>query len=215
MKLNGSSLPMSDIQGLLPALGVVLPPGVGLQGGTIDTSLAIEGKVDRLVTTGHLTVSNTRLTGFDMASKMSVLSALTGLKGGSDTVVQTLSTNLRISPEGIRMDNLRMVVASIGTMAGQGTIGANSALDFHMVASLTNPGQGNVLGQLTSNIPFIGKSTKGDLPFRIEGTTASPVFVPDMAGMASSGMSKSLKQPKQPSQEGLSEILGGYWGKKK
>jgi len=39
--------------------------------------------------------------------------------------------------------------------------------------------------------------------------------VPDMAGMASSGMSKSLKQPKQPSQEGLSEILGGYWGKKK
>ena len=215
LKLNGSSVPMSDIQGLLPALGVVLPPGAGLQGGTVDSNLAVEGTVDRLVTTGHLNISNTRLTGFDMTSKMSVLSALRGLKGGSDTVIQTLSTNLRISPEGIRMDNLRMVVPAIGTMTGQGTVGANSALDFHMVAVLANPAQGNLLGQITSSIPFIGQSTKGDLPFRIQGTTTSPVFVPDMAGMVSSGMSRSLKQPKQPSQEGLSEILGGFLGKKK
>lgn len=215
LKLNGSSLPMADIQGLLPALGVVLPPGAGLQGGSADTNLAMEGTLDRLVSTGHLNVSNTRLTGFDLASKMSVLSALTGLKGGPDTVIQTLSTNLRISPEGIRVDNLRMVVPSIGTMTGRGTIGANSTLDFHMVASLTNPEQGNVLGQITSNIPYIGQGAKGDLPFMIQGTTASPAFVPDMAGMVSSGLSKSLQRPKQPGRQDLSEILGGLLEKKK
>jgi len=149
---------------------------------------------------------------------MSALSALTGLKGGSDTLIQTLSTNLRIAPEGIRADNLRMVVASIGTMTGRGTIGANSALDFHMVASLTNPVQSNMLGQITSNIPFIGQGSKGDLPFMIQGTTASPVFVPDMAGMVSSGMSKSIQQPKerkQPSQQDLGDMMGKLLGKKK
>jgi AsmA protein len=139
LKLSGSSLPMGDIQGLLPAIGVVLPPGAGLQGGTADTNLAIEGALERLVTTGNVNVSNTHLTGFDLASKMSSLSFLTGVKGGSDTAIQTLSSNLRIAPEGIRADNLRIVVPSIGTMTGRGTIGANTALNFHMVAVLSKP----------------------------------------------------------------------------
>jgi len=56
LKLSGSSLPMADIQGVLPALGVVLPPCAGLQGGTADTNMAIEGSVDQLVTTGHLNI---------------------------------------------------------------------------------------------------------------------------------------------------------------
>jgi AsmA protein len=219
LKLSGSSLPMGDIQGLLPAIGVVLPPGAGLQGGTADTNLAIEGALDRLVTTGNVNVSNTHLTGFDLASKMSSLSFLTGIKGGSDTAIQTLSSNLRIAPEGIRADNLRIVVPSIATMTGRGTIGANSALDFHMVAVLSKPGQGNIMGELASNLPFVGKSaTGGNLPFMIQGSTSAPVFVPDMGGMVSSGLSSSIQAPqqmKQPNPKDLTDMLGGLWGKKK
>lgn len=216
LKLNGSALPVADIEGLLPALGVILPSGAGLQGGTADADLAIEGAVNRLVTTGDLKVSNARLTGFDLASKMSVLSALTGLKGGSDTLIQTLSSNLRISPEGIRADNLKLIVPAIGTMMGRGTIGANNALEFHMVATLANPGQGSMLGQLASGIPMLGQSAKGNVPFMIQGTTSSPVFVPDVGGMVSSGIVTSLQpQQQQPGQQGLSGILGGLLGKKK
>ncbi|MGZ4856541.1 MAG: AsmA family protein [Candidatus Angelobacter sp.] len=216
LKLNGSALPVADIEGLLPALGVILPSGAGLQGGTADADLAIEGAVNRLVTTGDLKVSNARLTGFDLASKMSVLSALTGLKGGSDTVIQTLSSNLRISPEGIRADNLKLIVPAIGTMMGRGTIGANNALDFHMVATLANPGQGSMLGQITSGIPMLGQSAKGTIPFMIQGTTSSPVFVPDVGGMVSSGIVTSLQpQQQKPGQQGLSGILGGLLEKKK
>jgi AsmA protein len=219
LKLNGSSLPMGDIQGLLPAVGVVLPPGAGLQGGTADTNLAIEGALDRLVTTGNVNVSNTHLTGFDLASKMSSLSFLTGVKGGSDTSIQTLSSNLRIAPEGIRADNLRIVVPSIGTMTGRGTIGANTALNFHMVAVLSKPSQGNMMGELASNLPFVGKSAQGgSLPFRIQGTTSAPIFVPDMTGMVSSGLSSSFQAPqqmKQPNPKDLTDMLGGLWGKKK
>jgi AsmA protein len=217
LKLNGSALPMADIEGLLPALGVVLPSGARLQGGTADADLAIEGAVDRLVTSGDLNVSNARLTGFDLASKMSALSALTGLKGsGSDTVIQTLMSNLHISPEGIRVDNLKMVVPSIGTMTGRGTVGANNALDFHMVATLSNPGQGSMLGQMASSIPGLGQNAKGSVPFMIQGTTSSPVFVPDVAGMVSGGLLSSLpSQQKQTGQQGLSGILGGLLEKKK
>jgi AsmA protein len=219
LKLNGSTLPMADVEGLLPALGVVLPSGAGLQGGTADADLAIEGAVNRLVTTGLLNVANARLTGFDLASKMSALSALTGLKGGSDTVIQTLNSNLRISPEGIRADNLKLIVPGIGTMTGQGTIGANNALDFHMVATLANPGQGSMLGQMASGIPMLGQNAKGTIPFMIRGTTSSPVFVPDVAGMMTSGVGSgllsSVKQPQQPSQQGLSDALGGLLGKRK
>jgi AsmA protein len=218
LKLNGTALPMADIEGLLPALGVVLPSGAGLQGGTADADLAIEGAVDRLVTTGDLNVSNARLTGFDLASKMSALSALTGLKGGSDTLIQTFASNLRIAPDGIRADNLKLIVPAIGTMTGRGTIGANNALDFHMVATLTNPGQGSALGQMASGIPILGQANKGSIPFMIQGTTASPIFVPDVAGMASgvgSGLLTSLKQPQQPGQQGVSDMLGGLLGKKK
>lgn len=218
LKMKGSALPIADIEGLLPALGVILPSGAGLQGGTADADLAIEGAVDRLVTTGDLNVANARLTGFDLASKMSALSALTGLKGGSDTVIQMMSSNLRIAPEGIRTDNLKLIVPSIGTMTGRGTIGANNALDFHMVATLANPGQGNMVGQMTSGIPMLGQSAKGGIPFMIQGTTSAPIFVPDVASMVSSGlgsgMLNSLKQPQQPSQQGVSDMLGGLLGKK-
>jgi AsmA protein len=214
LKLNGAALPVADIEGLLPALGVVLPSGAGLQGGTADAELAIEGAVEQLETTGDLKVSNARLTGFDLASKMSVLSALTGLKGGSDTVIQSLSSDLRISPEGIRADNLKLVFPTIGTMTGRGTIGANNVLDFHMVATLTNPGQGSMLGQMASGIPILGQNAKGTIPFMIQGTTSSPVFVPDVAGIVSSGLLTSLQPQQQAGQQGLSGMLGGLLGKK-
>ncbi len=216
LKLKGSALPMADIEGLLPALGVVLPSGAGLQGGTADADLAIEGAVDRLVTAGDLNVSNARLTGFDMASKMSALSALTGLKGGSDTLIQMLSSNLRIGPDGIRADNLKLIVPAIGTMTGRGTIAANNALDFHMVATLTNPGQGSTLGGMASGIlGHSGDSGKGTIPFMIQGTTSSPVFVPDVGSMVSSGLVTSLQPKQQLSQQDLGGLAGGLLGKKK
>src|SRR5260370_38549125 len=106
---------------------------------------------------------------------MSALSALTGLKGGSDTLIQTLSSNLRISPEGIRTDNLKLIIPAIGTMTGRGTIGTNNALDFNMVAPLANPGEGPVLGQMASGIPILRQNANDTLPLIIQATTTPRV----------------------------------------
>jgi AsmA protein len=203
LKLNGKSLPVSDVQGLLPAMGVVLPPGSSLQGGTADANLNLEGPVERMVTSGTVDVQNAHLAGFDLAKKMSALSALAGMKGGQDTLIQMMSSNLRIAPEGIRTDNLNLVVANIGQITGAGTISANNALNFKMLAKLSSAN--NVFGGV-SKITSLGQS-KGAIPFLISGTTQNPIFLPDV-GRAMVGTATAPAQ-------GVGKIFGGLFGKKK
>ena len=213
MKLNGSQLPVKDVEGLLPAVGVTLPSGASLQGGTITTNLAMDGAVDRLVTTGTVLLSNAHLAGYDLASKMKVLSALSGLKGSSsDTVIETLSSNLRVAPEGIRADNLNIVIPSLGSLTGNGTVSSSNALNFHMVATLAQS-SGMMMGQMTKNIPLMGGGGKGGgIPFMIQGTTAQPIFVPDVAGALKGAVSNPLQQQQQ---NGVGGMLQGILGGKK
>ncbi len=203
MKLKGEQLPMNDVQGLLPAFGVVLPPGSSLQGGVASANLSIDGPLDRLVITGPVNVSNTKLAGFNLGSKMAALAAFSGVKTGSDTFIETLSSQLRVGPEGIRADKLNIVVPSIGTVTGDGTIGSNSALNFKMLARLS--GGGGALGGL-STLSSLGQS-KGALPFFIQGTTSNPIFVPDVAAAVTQTVTAPV--------EGIGGVLGGLFGKKK
>jgi len=213
MKLNGSQMPVKDLEGLLPALGVILPAGASLQSGTMSTNLALDGPVDRLVTSGTMQLSNARLAGYDLASKMKALSALSFLQSSSaDTVIQTLSSNLRIAPDGIRADDLKLVVPALGTLTGNGTVGSNNALNFHMVATLAQ--SAGVLGQVTRGIPIIGGAGRGGgIPFMIQGTTTQPIFVPDVAGALKGAVANPLKQPQQ--QNPLGNMLQGILGGKK
>jgi AsmA protein len=214
MKLNGSQLPVKDIEGLLPAVGVSMPSGASLQGGTITTNLSLDGAVNRLITTGTVLLSNATLTGYDLASKMKVLSALSGLKSSSsDTLIQTFSSNLRMAPEGIRADNLHIVVPSIGLLSGNGTVSSSNALNFHMVATLAQ--SAGMMGEMTKGMSFLGGGggTGGGIPFMIQGTTAQPVFVPDVTGMVKGAIPNPLQQSGQ--QNPLGGVLGGLFGGKK
>jgi AsmA protein len=176
MKLNGNNMPVGEVEGLLPAFGVVLPPGASLQGGTVTANLSIDGPVNNLVITGPLNVSNTRLAGFNLGQKLSAVAALAGVRTGNDTDIQTLSSVLKIAPAGIQAESLNLVVPALGSVTGNGTIGANNALDFKMLAKLANGG--GLLGGL-STFSSLGHSG-GQIPFRIQGTTANPIFIPDV-----------------------------------
>src|SRR5436305_1184173 len=140
MKLNGDNMPISELEGLLPAFGVVLPPGAALSGGTAGAKLSLDGPIDHLVTTGPINVANTKLTGFNLGEKMKGIAALAGLNTGSDTAIQQLSSTLRVSPEGIQASNLNLILPAIGAITGNGTIGANNGLNFKMLAKLNNGG---------------------------------------------------------------------------
>ena len=82
-------------------------------------------------------LSNAKLTGFDLGSKLGVLSSFAGVPKGADTAIQTFSPTVRIAPEGIRADNLNVVVPPSGSLTGNGTVGSDHALDFKMVAHLS------------------------------------------------------------------------------
>jgi len=203
MKLNGNNMPISELQGLLPAFGVVLPAGATLSGGTASANLSLDGPVDHLVTTGPINVANTKLTGFNLGEKMKALSAIAGVNTGSETVIQQLSSTLRVAPEGIQASNMNLILPQIGAITGNGTIGANNGLNFKMLARLNNGG--GVMGGL-SQLTTLGQS-KGQLPFLIQGTTANPVFVPDVAN----AMGQTITAPAK----GIGGVFGGIFGQKK
>ena len=202
MHMVGQNMPVGDLEGLLPAMGVLLPAGASLQGGVANANLAIDGPIDRLVITGPVNLANTRLAGFNIASKMAAIAALAGVRGGNETDIQMLASNLRIAPEGIHADNLNLILPALGQLTGSGTIGNNNALDFHMLAKLANGG--GALGAFSA-LSTLGKS-KGALPFMIQGTTANPIFVPDVG----KAIGNSVTAPAQ----GVGGLLNGLFGHK-
>jgi AsmA protein len=218
MKLTGADMLASDLESVLPSVGVTLPSGASLKEGTMNVNLAINGPVDKLVTTGPVKLSNGKLVGFDLGAKMGALSSFAGIPKGSDTVIQTFSSDLRIAPQGIRSDNLNLVAPAIGSMTGSGTIGADQALNFLMVAHLS--ASSNPVGKIASLASAGGgqKGSQGGIPFKIQGTTSKPEFIPEVGAMAGSivkGAVGSVPASGQEIQNLGKQVGGGLFGKKK
>ncbi len=170
LKVVGQGMPVDDLETILPALGVVLPPKSQLKGGVLNTEMAIVGPVDKLVTTGTVRMQNTTLANFNLGSKLSAISSLSGKSAstGNDTAIQNFSSDVRVAPDGTRADKINLTVPSIGVVTGAGTVSPSNELAFKLNA--------NVGGM-------------GAIPITVSGTTSDPKFLPDVKGMAT-GMLK-------------------------
>jgi AsmA protein len=209
-KLVGQGMPVDELQAVLPAVGVVLPPGSQLKGGTLSLDVDSVGPIDKLVSTGDVKLNNSQLAGFNLASKMSAISALSGQKTGNDTNIQNLSSDVRVAPDGTRLEKISLVIPALGTVAGTGTVSPSGALNFNMTANLS----GGAVTGLTQIAGLGGKGT-GSIPFLIQGTTSNPVFMPDVKGMVG-GQLKGLMQGNQTGdQNNPLGAITGLFGKKK
>ncbi|HXY52928.1 MAG TPA: AsmA family protein [Terriglobales bacterium] len=215
LKLHAPDMPVDQLEALLPALGVVLPSGSQLKGGTLSAELGITGPLDKLVITGPVRLANTKLAGFDLGSKLGALSAFTGKAASNpDTSIQNASLNARVSPEGTKADNINLTVPAIGVITGAGTVSPGGELAFRMLADL----HGGVAGGLTQ---VAGMGSSKGIPFSISGTTSNPHFVPDVAGVAGSmaqgALGEALKGKSAAGTPGnaAAGALGGLLGKKK
>jgi AsmA protein len=222
LKIVGKNMAVNDVEGLLPAFGVVLPSGASLQGGNINMNLSATGPLDRLVIDGPLKIEGTHLSGYNLGSKLGAIAAFTGNKGSTDTLIQTFSSALRVAPEGIKADNIVLDVPSLGIVTGNGVIAGDNSLDFKMLIKLSGTAN-NLLGSLTGG--SAAASSQG-LPFLIQGKTSNPVFRPALGGAVSGNLQNSLlnavqgnkgnktDQQNQQKQD-LKDALGGLFGKKK
>ena len=234
LQVSGQSVSIDELEAFLPSVGVHLPTGSRLQGGTLTTSLNVTGSSANPIINGPVRLDNTNLAGFDLGSKLSAVTALTGAKTGSVTAIRSLSTNIRVANGDVRTDNLSLVVPALGTATGAGTVSAAGALNYQVVLKLTGlvgggngaAGAGGIAGQLMALIPNGGgaagsigglatNALKNGIPVAIGGTTANPTFTPNLGGLISSGAS-SLTKSSQPTSKGqksttdsLTNALGG------
>ena len=123
-----------------------------------------------------------------MSSKLGSLAQFAGVKPSNDTLIQTVSSALRVAPEGIKADNIVLDVPSMGNLTGNGVIANNNALDFKMLLKLSGAAA-NTLGSLTQISS--GVQSHG-LPFTITGTTQNPKFLPSLGGDLKSGLKDTL-----------------------
>ena len=210
LKLAGERMPAPDLEATLPAIGMTLPSGASLKQGTLDVDLTISGPIDRLVIAGPINLANVTVAGFDLGGKLSALPSFSGAPkspgspGDNATLIQTLAATLRVAPDGIRADNLNLVAPAFGTLTGSGTIAPKGNLDFKMLAKLTGSGAVSQVSRVAS----LGRPANG-IPFRIQGTMANPVFVPDV-GRAVGDLVKDPETAKK-----AATVLGGLFGGKK
>ncbi len=234
LNVNTKAASIDELQAFLPSVGVHLPSGSRLQGGTLTTSLNVTGAVGAPIISGPVRIDNTNLAGFDLGSKLGPLSSLAGIKSGSGTAIQSLSANVAINGGNVRTDNVSIVVPSVGSATGAGTISAAGALNYNTVLKLTGvlgavggkggaaAGAGGIAGQLMGMIPggtagkvignYAGVALRNGVPVAIGGTTSNPTFTPNMGGIVNSATTapkKGAAKPSQNSTDPLSNALGG------
>jgi AsmA protein len=195
LKIIGQDMPVDDLEAMLPALGVVLPPKSQLKGGVLNTAMNVEGPVDKLVTVGNVKMENTTLANFNLGSKMSAISALSGKTStGNDTTIQNFSSNVRVAPDGTKADDINLTVPSIGVVTGAGVVSPSNELAFKLSANLGG---------------------MGAVPFTVQGTTSDPKFMPDVKGMASGLLKNALGGQGKPGQQNPVNTVMGLFNKKK
>jgi AsmA protein len=179
LKLNAPNMPVDELEPMLPAVGVALPSGSQLRGGTLSAELGITGPLVALVITGPVRLSNTQLTNFDLGSRLGTLGAFAGKAvSNPNTSIQNASLDARVSPDGEKADNINITVPAIGVITGAGTVSPEGALAFHMLANL----HGGLVGGLMKVEE--AKTGQSGIPFAVEGTASSPKFVPETGGLA-------------------------------
>ncbi|HEY4819075.1 MAG TPA: AsmA family protein [Candidatus Acidoferrum sp.] len=168
VKVEGQNMPAKDLEAFLPAVGIHMPNGASLQGGTLNVNLQLNGPTNKLVTSGNVGMFSAKLVGFDLGSKLSAVGSLVGINTGKDLDIEKMTTDLRVAPTGIEVQNTQAVVPSLGTLVGKGTIDAKNNLDFKMAATLKG-GVGGAAGAAGSAATGAASNAIGGLLGKVTG----------------------------------------------
>ena len=203
LKVNGNAVPIDEIVAFLPALGVRLPQGSQLRGGTLTTALSVTGTSANPVISGPVSMNNTQLAGFDLGSKLQTLSQLTGGRIGSatglGTNIRSLSMNIREAGGNLQTDNVALEVVGVGTATGAGSVSAAGALNYNVVLKLAG---------------LVGTPAANNTAAKTGGSTAGLLgglagMIPGGGGAATSGLTSVGGLAGAVAKNGIPVAIGG------
>ena len=98
-------------------------------------------------------------------------------------------------------------------MTGAGTISPQGALNFAMVAKVR---EGAIATPTAGLARVVSYGHTSGVPFRIQGTTKNPSFVPDMGRLVTSATDSLKEAAKNPDNiKKAADALSGLFGRKK
>jgi AsmA protein len=206
LHVNAMKVPVAAVEALLPAVGVRLPTGSQLKGGTLTAQLAITGTATAPVIAGPVEVDNSQLAGFDLGSKIQGLTGLTGTSGGTE--IQVLHADVHETPAETQLTNINCVVPAIGTATGAGTVAESGALNFQLTVKLSGSGAaGAAAGAAAAALDGVAgnllhTAANASVPLTITGTTSNPVIRADVKAMMRGSAGAAAKK-------GLGNLLQG------
>jgi AsmA protein len=214
LKLLAQSVPIDGLQALMPAVGVKLPNGAVLKGGTLSANFAIKGSANDNVIVGSYEIKNTQLIGYNLGSKISGIAAMGGIKTGDTTAIEISRADMRITKLGNVTTNIYSVLPALGESTGSGTVSPSGALNFHLISKVTsakglNKVGVNILTKLNSTSAAAKPSTATGIPINIIGTAENPVITADVNGLAK-GNATALRSKGTDilNKTGLSNLFG-------
>ncbi|MGB6688962.1 MAG: AsmA family protein [Terracidiphilus sp.] len=214
LKLLAESVPIDGLQALMPAVGVRLPDGAVLKGGTLSANFAIKGTVKDNVIVGSYEIKDTQLVGYDLGSKIVGIAALGGIKTGDTTAIEISRADMRITKSGSETTNIYSVLPALGESTGSGTVSPSGALDFHLISKVTSAKGLNKVGvdiltKLNSTSAAAKPSTATGIPINITGTAENPVITADVSGLAKGNVATlRSKGTDILNKTGLSKLFG-------
>jgi len=189
LKLLAQSVPIDGLQALMPAVGVKLPNGAKLKGGTLSANFGIKGSATDNVIVGSYEIKNTQLVGYNLGSKIVGIAAMGGIKTGDITAITISRANMRITKAGTTTTDIYSVLPALGESTGSGTVSPSGQLNFHLISKVTsakglNKVGVNILTKLNSTSAAAKPSTATGIPINITGTAENPVITADVNGLA-------------------------------
>jgi AsmA protein len=199
MQLSAPNLPVDQLEQLLPAVGVKVPSGSSLHGGTLSASIAITGPATETTLTGPVEIDNTKLVGFDLGSKIQGMNPFGRTGGGTE--IQKLGATIDSTPQMTKITNIVVNLPQIGNATGSGTVSPVGALEFNLVATLNSNNAVGAVANLAANSTaqvggLIGgllhrgskaaapqASANHGIPITVTGTTTAPIIHANVRAM--------------------------------
>ncbi len=201
-----TNAPLSDIAKLLPALGVRLPAGSSLSGGTLTGQVRARGLAAQPSRRGAIEVRNARLANYNIAGKLGTVVRLAGVDtGGNDTVIEQFKTSFATERGYTSTPDLLLVIPGMN-ITGTGGFSDAGAVNLRCVAQLTRASAtvGGLLQKVTGS--------SSDVAFRVSGTMENPSVQPDVGKILAQ---HAESQSQSGSGAGkLLKGLGGLFGRK-